>query len=387
MKLLLDIRPAQGGSAKRGIGTYVNGLMEGLLAIGIESPEIQCLTMAGYDVPEWAKHLRCYPIQRINVDWNLPAWLEESAKLRGELSRLHYDVYHHTSQFIPPLFPHPTVLTMHDAIPILFPHGISRWEKLLFRLSYFGAHRAREIITVSMCSKSDLARVFRLAPDHITPIYHGVNQGLSPYPNESTENISLFARLKLDPASIFVLYAGGGEPRKDMPFLLNAFSLVRQRWSDLRLIIAGSPEFHQTTRKLAESMGIMESLRFTGHASNQELATLYSKAFAYLQPAKYEGFGLPPLEAMSLGCPVIARNNSSLPEVLGDAAMYLSDDTPQAMADLIIHLREHSESRKQAIVAGLEQARRFTWEETARQTTQVYKRAGECQQKSKRTHA
>ncbi len=171
----------------------------------------------------------------------------------------------------------------------------------------------------------------------------------------------------------YLVYAGGGEPRKDTPFLLE--SSVRSLHSrQVQLVITGHAIFHVETQSLVTEMGLPTGQSLPETRKQTRLATIYAGGFAYLQSTKYEGFGFPPLEAMSLGCPVISRANSSMPEVLDDAAAFIPRDEPAAMAEIIKHWLENPAEREEYIQRGIAWAREFTWERCAAHTLALYQR-------------
>jgi glycosyltransferase involved in cell wall biosynthesis len=370
MKLLLDLRPLQTGSAFRGIGRYVAGVAEAMRLL-LPPEDLWALVLVGRSTEGLPEGYRLFPVQRENTDWRLASWLEEGAKLCGDVSRIAPDIYHHTMQFIPPRLPHPIVISIHDAIPILFPQGISRNEKLIFLASYWGLHSANMLLTGSQNSINDLGRIFHLPPEHFALTSYGISRDLIP-PTDPMVREEYLKSLGIRPP--YLVYGGGGEPRKDMPFLLETFRLVTAFSDEMQLVITGHSIFHVATRRLTHEMGLSGRVIFTGNTSQSGLATIYAGGFAYLQSTKYEGFGLPPLEAMSLGCPVISRANSSLPEVLDDAAVFIPREEPAAMAEVIKRWLDNPAEREEYIRRGIAWARKFTWERCAAQAFGAYQK-------------
>jgi len=172
----------------------------------------------------------------------------------------------------------------------------------------------------------------------------------------------------------YLVYGGGGEPRKDMPFLLEAYRQAIASFPEVRLVITGHSSFHTATRHLAQEMGLAGKVLFLGDIEVSKLATVFAGGFAYLHSTKYEGFGLPPLEAMSLGCPAISRANSSLPEVLDNAAAFITHEEPAAMAEIIKRWLGNPTEQEEYSRRGIAWARRFTWERSAALTFGTYQK-------------
>jgi len=370
MKLLLDLRPLQTGSAYRGIGRYVSGLANAMRLL-VPPEDLWALVLAGRSTEGLPEGYRLFSVRRQHTDWRLASWLEEGAKLCGDVARIAPDIYHHTMQFIPPRLPHPIVISIHDAIPILFPQGISRNEKLIFLASYWGLHSANMLLTGSHSSEDDLNRFFHVPHDRFVITPYGISKDFKPLADCAEKEQYLKSYGIRQP---YLVYGGGGEPRKDMPFLLETFRLVTAFSAAMQLVITGHSIFHIETRRLAREMGLGGKVIFTGDTNQPRLATIYMGGFAYLQSTKYEGFGLPPLEAMSLGCPTISRVNSSLPDVLGDAVVFIPREEPAAMAEIIKHWLENPAEREEYSRRGIAWARRFTWERCAAQAFGAYQK-------------
>jgi glycosyltransferase involved in cell wall biosynthesis len=266
----------------------------------------------------------------------------------------------------------PFVVTVHDLVRICFPFTTETVrEKLSLKLDAFGLKKAQQIIAVSECTKLDLIRYLKIPESRITTIYNGVDHtvfkpvcgGRFDFP--------------------YLLYVGTERPRKNLGTLLRAFALLKKDTSafgDFKLVKVGSAgrtdKFrHETLREL-RYLGLEGEVIFVDGVSNEGLADYYSSAAALIMPSFYEGFGLPLIEAMACGCPVIASNSSSLPEVAGDAALFVDPHDQHGLAEAIRRVTANRALREEMIEKGFRRAQQFSWEKTAQETLQVYHRIG-----------
>jgi glycosyltransferase involved in cell wall biosynthesis len=311
----------------------------------------------------------------------IPArWFDRAAQ-RFDLPRMEwfarFDVL-----FAPNFVPPPTrarrlVVTVHDLAfkryPETAPHGTRWW---LARLDQTLA-RATRIIAVSESTRRDLLEQYRTDPHRVVAIPLGVDRSVF-RPARPEEVAAVRARFGLD--GPYLLYLGGIEPRKNLPNLLAAFAAVQPR--DLRLVIAGAgvewnPEGTDLLTRALQRLptDVHGRVRRTGYVSEPDKVSLLSGAEAFLYPSLYEGFGLPVLEAMACGTPVVTSDVSSLPEVAGDAAVLVDPADPEAIAAGVGRVLSDGSLRERLRIAGLERAGRFTWEETARRTAAVLREA------------
>jgi glycosyltransferase involved in cell wall biosynthesis len=174
-----------------------------------------------------------------------------------------------------------------------------------------------------------------------------------------------------------VLYVGSEDPRKNLPRLLEALTLVRERLPSVKLIKIGSPQYLSLAKRLRErikELGLSEAVLWCEHVSDQDLAQFYNVGDVFAFPSRYEGFGLPLLEAMACGTPVVCSNAASLPEVVGDAAIMVPPQDAQGLADALYEVLTEQKLRDELRRKGLRRVRRFTWERRARQTVAVYRK-------------
>ena len=282
----------------------------------------------------------------------------------------------HVPYFAPPLFPTvPTVVTIHDLVPLILPaYRGSLLVRLYTQLVTVAARKAKAIITVSQASQRDIVRHLHVPPERVHVTYEAVGEAFQPV--EDKAQLAAI-RQKYGLPERYLLYLGGFDQRKNLPALLSAFALLVNRQPQARLVIAGqlpgrdSPLFPDPLR-LVRELGVEERVIFTGWVSEDDKPVLFSGAAAFVFPSLYEGFGLPPLEAMACGTPVIASSRASLPEVVGEGGILVEpmdvEALAQAMEDLWVDEALRAELRQKA----LSQAARFSWKQTALDTLAVY---------------
>ena len=273
--------------------------------------------------------------------------------------------------------PWPTVVTVHDVIQFVLPeYAWRKISRVYFGLVSAGARRAQAVITVSECSKQDIMKIIGLGPERIHVIGNAVDASLYP-----VRDAWLLAnvRERYGIAPRFVLYFGGFDMRKNVPRLIEAYARLPEALRrEYQLVIAGRyqhlghplyPDPRQTVRRL----GLEGNVIFTGQIREQDKAPLYSAATVFAFPSLYEGFGMPVLEAMACGTPVVTSNVSALPEVAGDAGLLVNPYATEAIGEALAELLESAARREDLSRRGLERARRFTWPQVAEQTVRVYK--------------
>ena len=305
-----------------------------------------------------------------------PAYsLREQMTVPLDIRREHIDLFHAPHYVLPALTPCRAVVTIHDCIHLRFPQYLpNRLGYAYARASLWTAtHRAARVITVSEASKRDILRYFRVPESRIDVIYNAIDARFwEQPPDDEMERVR--QRYQLD--APFVLYAGNIKPHKNLERLIDAFHLLRQERGDLRdvrlLIIGDEISKYATLRRAVHRHKLHKHVRFFGFVPDQTLAALYRLAAAFVFPSLYEGFGLPPLEAMASGTPVITSNVSSLPEVVGDAALLIDPYEPQAIADAMRRVLTEPDLRTDLRARGLARARGFSWERSIRRVREIY---------------
>jgi len=286
------------------------------------------------------------------------------------LHRLRADLYHSPYYLMPYRVGLPTVLTVHDLIPLLFPRQSTWQARLLFRWALMLALRtSRRVIAVSEATARDLQARFRVLSGQVSVIPEAPDPAFYPRPLPEIEAI----RRQYGLPESFVLYLGSNKPHKNLTRLVEAWAQVTQYGIRSTFIIAGlwDPRYPQA-RQQADALRLGECIRWLGPVPEANLPALYSGATLFVFPSLYEGFGLPVLEAMACGTPVICSNTSSLLEVAGQAAVLVDPLNVGALTEALRRVLTDEALRAELRAKGLERAAQFTWKETARQTLAVY---------------
>ncbi len=237
---------------------------------------------------------------------------------------------------------------------------------------YVAARQVDHIIAVSESTKRDLIRLLGVPEDRVSVIYEAAHPLFSPVTNTDALDRT---RARYQLTSPFMLFVGTLEPRKNLPTLLRAFRGLRDKYkSPASLVIVGNRGWlaDEVDRTIAE-LNLGDAVRFLGGIPNDELVYLYNAATAFVFPSFYEGFGLPPLEAMACGTPVITSNVSSLPEVVGDAAMLINPEDVDALTVAMARVLSDEKIQREMRDKGLKRAQAFSWERAASETLAVYR--------------
>ncbi len=289
----------------------------------------------------------------------------------------------HVPYFAPPFFPATrTVVTIHDLIPLILPeYRGSLLVRAYTRLVALAARRADTIIADSEHSRRDIVNRLGVEPARVKVVYLATHARFQAHiPRERIERVR--QRYALPEKSL--LYLGGFDVRKNVRVLLEAFSLLPEFYEQgYRLVLAGvtlgqDSAFFPDPRRIAREIGLPDAAaRMVGWVTEEDKPALYAAAELFLFPSLYEGFGLPPLEAMACGTPVISSDASSLPEIVGAAAMLAGPHSPIAWAEAMRAALNDPARREQMRARGIEQARQFSWERAAEETLAVYHAAAD----------
>jgi len=264
----------------------------------------------------------------------------------------------------------PFIVTVHDLIRTCFGFGKETvTERILLKLDIRGIKRASHIIVDSQSTRSDLIKYLKIPDNRISVIYLGVNHSrFKPY------SINLLDKP-------YILYVGSERPRKNLGRLFQAFTKLKTEFPELKLVKVGPSgrhkRFRRDTMRKSDTLGISRDIIFVDYTSELDLAYYYSSAALLAYPSLYEGFGLPPLEAMACGCPVVTSNTSSLPEVVGEAGIMVNPLDIDSLVEAMRQVLTDNELRDNMVRKGLEQSRKFSWEKTAEQTLKVYNKVAE----------
>ena len=301
-------------------------------------------------------------------------WL--NTRFPGQLKKDEVDLIH-SPNFIPPLWKGPTaVVTFHDMGFLRYPNTHHELYAALFpSLVNRTVDRARIIVTPSDSSRKEICYYYPRAKNKIRVVHLAASEEFRRLDNDGFLDS---VRQKYNLPQEIILCVGTLEPRKNLERLFTAFGIYFQRrpHSDLKLVLCGKKWIkHEKFLQALHVSGVADKVIITGYVPQDELAAIYNCAMALAFPSYYEGFGIPAVEAMNCGLPVIASNVFSLPEILGDAALYFDPFDPMDIADSIEKIVDNPDERWRLREIGLNRAKKFSWEKTAKEMEDVYTEA------------
>ncbi|MEK7215932.1 MAG: glycosyltransferase family 1 protein, partial [Chloroflexota bacterium] len=282
------------------------------------------------------------------------------------------DVFHATDYTLPPLSNAAGAATIHDLSFIVHPEFAEpRLVRFLERAAAASVRNAKLVLADSESTRSDIIRYFGASPDRVAVVYGGVSDSFRPVSDPAALS-AMRERYGLPTA--YLLGVGRIEPRKNWAGLLTAYRSLRDRMPDAPpLVIAGGRGWlFQPIFDAVDELGLSNQVRFLGYIPDSDLPALLTGATCFLFPSFYEGFGLPPLEAMACGTPVIAGNTSSLPEVLGEAALFIDPRDISSIADAMFQVLMRRELRDDLRLQGLERVQGFRWQHAAARLAAAY---------------
>ncbi len=380
MRIAIDVRKLN----DFGIGTYVRGLAKHLPRIDPDSEFfVLCRPEDEATIRSFSPNSRPVPVTARNYS------VSEHISIPAKLRHLQVDLFH-TPHYVLPFFtPCPSVVTIHDVIHLLFPQYLP--SRMAVHYARYMIRRALEkssmVLTVSASSKRDLLTFFDVSPDKIQVIPNGIDSSISErltpeQLHQFKERFQIFGRT--------VLFAGNIKPHKNLERLIAALSKVREdpEFADLTLIVVGDEiSKFPSLRRAVERHQVRRNVRFFGFVPEHTLMALYQIADVFVFPSLYEGFGLPPLEAMANGTPVVTSNISALPEVVGDAALTVDPYNVDEIAHAIQKILADGELRDRLISKGLERAGRFSWSRSVALVHRAYQQVLGIEQSSSATAA
>ncbi len=280
----------------------------------------------------------------------------------------------HWPDFIPALYtPLPAVITVHDLAFLRWPHFLTREHARYYSQIDRAVRKARHIIVPSQSTKEDVIQQLGAPANKVTVIYEAAAPFYRPMPLEEAR---AHVQQRYGLPDRYILFVSTIEPRKNLGGLLQAFHHLVHRYNvaDTALALVGKPGWlYEQVYATVEELGLEERVHFLGRVPDQDLRRLYVAARCHVHPAFYEGFGLPPLEAMACGTPTIVSNVSSLPEVVGDAALLVDPNNWEEIAVAIHRLLTDQDLHAELRAKGLERAKVFSWRRAARETLEVYR--------------
>jgi glycosyltransferase involved in cell wall biosynthesis len=357
-----------------GIGTYIRNLVRQLARFDRDTEYV--LLCRPEDVPVLSplgENFR--PVAETAGNYSL----SEQLRVPLALKRHGVTLFHSPHYVLPRLVPCRSVVTIHDCIHLMFPQYLPNRLALSYARASIAvaSKRATRILTVSESSKRDIVRFVHTDPEKIDVIYNAYDDRFGVEPREE-DVVRVRERYQLHDE--FVLYAGNVKPHKNLGRLIEAFHLVRNRGLDhLKLVLIGDEiSRYAALRRAVHQHQLHKYVRFLGYMPEETLAVMYRLAGVFVFPSLYEGFGLPPLEAMASGTPVVTSNVSSLPEVAGNAAVLVDPYDPEAIADGIHRVLTDERMRRDLRRLGLERARQFSWEASVRRVREIYQEVADA---------
>ncbi|MBI4798321.1 MAG: glycosyltransferase family 4 protein [Desulfarculus sp.] len=371
MRVAIDVRTVT--EARSGVGNYVLNLLAGLRRVAPEHEfflvgQEHNLKLLAQDQPARLCHQA-----RLSHESHPWGDLWEHLWLPRVLRQNSVQVMHGPATLIPlSRDGFASVATIHDLVAFLYPQTIpTKYALYMTWLLKRVVKSARRIISVSQCTKDDLVRVLDVDPERIAVIHEAAQPGFRPIGDQAALEA---VRRRHGITKPFFFHVGNIEPRKNLVGLLKAFiSLGARLKGQAQLVIGGQEGW--LTRRLHQQIGRLDlgpEVIFTGYLPQEDLPLLMTAACAFVFPSLYEGCGLPALEAMSCGTPLITSNLSSLPEIAGEAALLVEPTSPEDIAQAMWRVFEDLGLRQDLCRRGLEQAARFSWDQAARQTMRVY---------------
>lgn len=368
--LLLDGRPLQSRSSLRGIGTYTRGLISGLVELG-EAGEIGLLLARGAADPPEVRLDGVRPArERIPLLHPTLQPVADPFLIARALRQIRPELYHGVEFGQPVVARVPVVVTVHDLIPFLYRRDYP-WVRRARALARRLLSRADRVIAISQATARDVERLTRVQPSRLVVVPEGVAPMFAPAAASAIAAVSQ----RLGITRPYLLGVGAFDPRKRIQLLADVVRRVRSR-HDVELVIVGEQgNFLWPVRGALAAAGLAAYSRLAGHVSAEDLVALYTGTSCLVFTSAYEGFGLPPLEAMACGSPAAVFANSSLAEIAGPASVVQPDGDAAAMTDAVCAILEDDSGRARRALAGREWSAKFTWQRTAQLTLDVYRQA------------
>jgi glycosyltransferase involved in cell wall biosynthesis len=352
-----------------GIGTYIRNVLIELHRLDAEMSYV--VLCRSRDVASLRALLPRFHVVAEDAE---PYSFGEQLRIPLRLRREAVDLVHEPHYVLPPLTRCRSVVTIHDCIHLMFPQYLPN------RLGYYYARtlmwtatrQAARILTVSEASRRDILRFFNVPPEKVQVIHNAIDARFLTAPDEATTE-RVRQRYQLDHP--FVLYVGNIKPHKNIERMIDAFGRARPNGPPgLKLVIIGDEvSRYPSLRQMVHRQKLDKHVRFLGFQPQETLASFYRLSGAFVFPSLYEGFGLPPLEAMACGTPVITSNVSSLPEIAGDAALLVDPYDIDAIARAIVQVFADRPLRDSLIARGHARVRQFSWADSVARIRRAYR--------------
>jgi len=300
-------------------------------------------------------------------------WTQIGLPLKLFLEAKKPDVFFSPSHYAPRFSPIPTAISIMDLSYIHFPELFTKHDLYqLVNWTKYSAKQARKIFTISNFSRDDIIKTYRKSPEDVVTTYLGFKPALAS--DSKSLNMEELGK-KFGITKPYILFVGTLQPRKNIAKLIEAFSLLKNK--DTQLVIVGKKGWlWEEILAAPEKFSVSERVKFLDFVRNEDLPSLYKNALCFVLPSLYEGFGLPVLEAMKFGCPTVISDVSSLPEVGGDAALYVDPQSVDDIAEKLMLVINDEGLRIKMIEKGYNQVKKFSWEKTAKETLKVLEDLG-----------
>ena len=378
MRIGIDVTAAltQGG----GIGRYTRELVQALAAVDAQNSYrlFSAKPPAKLPVPEPLPQTKNFVHKPAPLDerWLYRLWYRLRLPLPVQWVTGQVDLFHSPDFVLPPVNGRiPTLLTVHDLSFVHYPHVFpERLVTYLNQVVPWSIGRATHILADSDATRQDLLNIWQVPPEKVTVLYSGVHERFEP-----VGDVALITAVRHKyhlQDWPYILSVGTLQPRKNYQMLIRAFALLADKVSHHLVISGGKGWLYDEMLAEVERQGLTGRVHFIGFVDDADLPTLYSEADLFVFPSLYEGFGLPLLEAMGCGTAVLTSNSSSLPEVAGTAARQLPPTDEAAWTENMLALLTDIELRDKLVLAGLTQAKQFSWQTAAQQLLKIYQQFG-----------
>lgn len=369
------------GPLGKGLGRYTKEIVDGVVASDRKNEYVVFLSEENFDEfrtdnPKVKKVLACARWYTLAEQITMP-WIIFKEKI---------DLMHFPHFNVPLLCPVKFVVTIHDLILTKHPTQrastlspfLYKIKNLAYRLAIRTAvTRAQVIIAISNYTRVDIIKQFGVSPAKIKMTYEGVASKLEVSADKNIgeapgNEVRVLEKNKIKKP--YLLYVGNAYPHKNLEGLIEVFENVIKDMPELSLVLVGKEDYFYKRVKdfaLAKTF-VADKILFPGYIPDEELRSVYRNALVYVFPSFFEGFGLPPLEAMVQGCPVASSNKTCLPEILGDAALYFNPDNREEMRQIILKVTQDASLRQSLIEKGREQVKKYSWQTCVRETLGIY---------------
>ncbi|MFH1426810.1 MAG: glycosyltransferase family 1 protein [Candidatus Kerfeldbacteria bacterium] len=378
MKIGIDAR-FYGGEQSKGLGRYTQKLIEYLAEYDHDNEYVVFLQEDSFK--NWKISNPKFTPVLAPYHWYT---FKEQVFMPLKIWRAGVDFMHFPHFNVPLMYRKPFIATIHDLIIIHFPtERATTLGPLLYKFKHWAGkmvmrhavRNSQQIITVSEFSKQDIVRYYDIPGEKVTVTYEAAD---APRQDEDvSDDESVLAGYSIKKP--YVLYVGNAYPHKNLETLLDVAKMLNDTYDQVpwKFVLVGKMDhFYKRLKQDAWAKNVDDNVLFTEFVPDKELPALYRNALAYIFPSRYEGFGLPPLEAMSYGAPVLAAKSSCLHEILGDAALYFHPEDVSGIINAIKTVSDNPSTRQELINKGFLQVKKYSWSDMARQTLNLYEQLG-----------